>query len=139
MLDLKEFSEAIDGALMNGSPCILATVDAQGRPNLGFKGSMMVLDSEHLAYWERSRGQHLANLRVQPQVAVQYFNRDQGLYLHFHGEAELHETGPVREQVLARVIQPELDRDPERRGVAVVIRVHTVADVFKQRRLTRSA
>jgi hypothetical protein len=38
---------------------------------------------------------------------------------------------------MARVVQPELDRDPERQGIAVVIRVNKIlagnGDVIQQR------
>jgi len=35
----------IDPALANGSPCILATVSAEGEPDIGYKGSMMIFDN----------------------------------------------------------------------------------------------
>lgn len=132
MVDLAPYAEAVNGALADGVPCVLATVDEQGRPNLGFKGSVLVLDGEHLAYWERTRGHHLANLRARPYVAVQYFNYSKGLYVRFYGEAEVHEQGPVREQIMARVVAPELERDPERKGYGVRIRVTEVSEPFKQ-------
>ncbi len=134
MIDLTQYASAIDGALLDGAACTLATVDEHGRPNLGLKGSVMVFDGQHLAYWERSQGRHLANLRAHPHVAVQYFNYSKGFYLRLYGEAEVHEQGPVRDQIMARVIAPELQRDPERKGVGVLIRVTEVLDPFKQMR-----
>jgi hypothetical protein len=132
VVDLTQYAEVINGALLDGHPCILATVDALGRPNLGFKGSMMVFDAQHLAYWERTRGKHLANLRARPHVAVLYTNLGKGLYVRFYGEAAVHEQGPVREQIMARVVTPELERDPERKGYGVLIRVTEVSEPFKQ-------
>lgn len=132
MIDLTQYADAVNGALADGVPCVLATVSEAGRPNLGFKGSVMVFDGEHLAYWERAGGQHLANLRVRPYVAVQYFNYSKGMYVRFYGEAELHEQGPVREQIMARVVAPELERDPGRKGYGVLIRVTDVSEPFKQ-------
>jgi len=132
MVDLTQYAEAVNGALMDGSPCIVATVDDQGRPNLGLKGSAMVFDGQHLAYWERTHGQTQSNLRAHPHVAVLYFNYGKRLYLRMYGDAEIHETGQMREQILARVIAPELERDPERKGYGVLIRVHDVSEPFKQ-------
>ena len=57
----------IDPALANGSPCILATVSAEGEPDIGYKGSMMIFDNESLAYWERTRRQHLKNVKENPE------------------------------------------------------------------------
>ena len=132
MVDLTEYAEAINGALMAGSPCVVATVDADGRPNLGLKGSVMVFDAQHLAFWERTHRQTLANLRARPHVAVLYFNYGKRVYARFQGEAVVHESGPVREQIMARVIAPELERDPERKGFGVLVKVDSVSDVFKQ-------
>jgi general stress protein 26 len=132
VVDLTPYAEAVNGALASGHPCILATVDPDGRPNLGFKGSMLVFDREHLAYWERTFGRHLANVRARPHVAVLYFDYDKRMYVRFYGEAEVHERGPVRDQIMARVVQPELDRDPERKGFGVLIRVTEISEPFKQ-------
>ncbi len=129
--DLTEYADAVDAALAEGTPCVLATVGGHGAPDIGFKGSTMVLDKSHLAYWERTRGQHLGNVRESPEVAVMYFNRERGLYLRFYGRAMIYDQGAVREQIMARVVAQELERDPERRGVGVLIDVHTVSDPFK--------
>ncbi len=128
--DLTEYSDAMNSALAEGAPCVLATVDREGNPDIGFKGSMMVFDKERLAYWERTRGRHLSNLLQSPKVAVMYFNRERKLHLRFFGRATLYEEGPMREQVMARVVAPELERDPEREGAAVLIDVDTVMDPF---------
>jgi uncharacterized protein len=128
--DLTDYAEAIDSALAEGAPCVVATNGENGIPDLGFKGSVLVFDKDHLAYWERTRGQTLENLRKSPGMAVLYFNRARGKMLRFFGEATVIEDGPVRDQVMARVVEPELNRDPERKGAAVLLRVDTVHDPF---------
>ena len=50
-----DMRKMIDPALANGCPCILATVSGSGEPDIGYKGSMMVFDDEHLAYWTMNR------------------------------------------------------------------------------------
>ncbi len=42
--------------LDNGAPCLVATQGPNG-PNISPKGSMVVFDDDHLAYWERSKKQ----------------------------------------------------------------------------------
>jgi hypothetical protein len=48
------------------------------------------------------------------------------------GVAELHASGETRDAVMGRTIQLELDRDPDRKGVAVVIRVDRVLEAGKE-------
>ena len=69
-IDLSPYADAIDNALAEGKFAVVATIGQDGIPDLGYKGSLMVYDADHLAYWERTRGQHLANLRRNPNVAV---------------------------------------------------------------------
>jgi hypothetical protein len=135
MIDLSDMAEHVNTAQADGVPCLVGTATRDGRPDVAFKGSVMVWDRDHLAFWERSKGTTLANLRENPQVAVVYRNGAIGKAWRFFGVAELHESGPLREQIMGRTIQAELDRDPERTGVGVLIRVDRVAsrDVNQRR------
>ena len=125
MIDLSDMAD-LDRAYADGFPCLVATAAADGSPNIAFKGSLMVFDRDHLAFWERSHGETLAHLRENPRIAAIYRNPTTGKAWRFYGVAELHENGALREQVMARTIPAELDRDPERKGVAVVVRVDRV-------------
>jgi hypothetical protein len=132
-----EMRELIDNALANRMPCILATASKSGQPTMSYRGSMMVFDDESLAYWDRSKRLSLQQLEENPQVCVMFRHPEKRIVWRFFGEAALHHNGPVRQQVMARVVQPELDRDPERQGIAVVIRVNTIlaasGEVLQQR------
>ncbi|MFQ5879252.1 MAG: pyridoxamine 5'-phosphate oxidase family protein [Dehalococcoidia bacterium] len=124
-----EMRQAINNALADGYPCLVATAAADGRPDITFKGSTMVLDEESLAWWERSKGTALSNVEANPHVAIVYRNPTQRLGWRFYGLAAIHRQGPLREEVLAQVIPPELERDPQRQGYAVVVRVDRVASI----------
>ncbi|MDZ4344153.1 MAG: pyridoxamine 5'-phosphate oxidase family protein, partial [Candidatus Binatia bacterium] len=64
---IDEMRDLINPALANGCPCILATASPDGEPDIGFKGSMMVFVDESVAYWERTRRQHLKNITANPK------------------------------------------------------------------------
>jgi hypothetical protein len=128
-IDVTEYAEAINNALAEGTFCVLSTCGEAG-PDIGFKGSMQVFDADHLCYWERTRGGHLANLRSDPRVDILYFSRERGKYLRLYGRAELHEDDATREQIMARTPGPELEKDPERRGIGVLIRVDRLVEAF---------
>ena len=131
-IDLAEYREAIDGALANGTPCLVATASARGEPNVSLRGSMMVFDAERLAYWDRTQGRQLEHVGENPYVAVLYRDPPRRTTWRFYGHAAVHAEGPVRDQVMARVVPPELNRDPERKGAAVVIRVDLVMTLGSQ-------
>src|SRR5581483_12436201 len=137
MIDLTKYAENVNDALAQGKPCIVASVAPDGMPDLGHKGSVLVLDQDHLAYWERTGGQHFTNVRSGSKVAVLYINFAAQAYLRFYGEAEMYDSGEMRDRVMAKVVQPELDRDPERKGSAVVIRIDKVIEGFGGETLTR--
>jgi len=103
-----QMRELINNALANGCPCILATATTRGEPDIGFKGSMMVFDDESLAYWERTRRQHLKNLSENPKVVVLFRDPKTRVNFRFHGAAAVHQQGSVRDQVMARTVKYSL-------------------------------
>ena len=128
----QEMRDLIDSALANKMPCILATASKDGVPNVGFRGSLMVFDDESLAYWERGQQTSLRNLLENPRAMVLFRNPETRVAWRFLGTATIHRDGPLREQVMRRVVAPELDRDPERKGLAVIIRVDRVLTLGDQ-------
>ena len=109
-----EMRDLIDNAIANGTPCILATASKAGEPHMSFRGSVMVFDDTSLALWDRVKRQSLQHITENPQVCVLFRHPQKRIIWQFVGEATVHHSGPVRDQVMARVVQPELDRDPER-------------------------
>jgi hypothetical protein len=126
MIDLNEMAEPVNSAITEGNVCLVGSASASGMPDIAFKGSMMVFDKDHLAFWERSHGETLHNLEANPQACVLYRSRERGVAWRFYGHAELHREGNLRQQVMDRTVEIELSRDPERAGVAVVIRVDRI-------------
>lgn len=121
-----EMTRALDGALADHSPCLVATASAAGVPDASYRGSVMVFDTEHLAFWERAKGETLRNIQENPHVCVLYRNPETRQSWRFYGEAKVLTDGPVREQIMHRVNQLELAQDPERSGYAILIRVDRV-------------
>ncbi len=129
-IDLLQFSEIVDNARTDGergqNTGVVATAN-DGRPDVALKGSLMVWDADHLAWWERGRAETEAAVRANPQVAVMVRNstRDRRT-LRFHGEARIVDDPALRERVWERVLQVEKDTDPEKNGVAVLVRIDRV-------------
>ena len=118
-----EMRELIDNALESGTPCIFATASPDGVPNVGFRGSMMVLDDESLAYWDRGRLSSLEHVEGNPKVVALFRHPVKRVVWKLRCTASVYREGPIREQVMSRVGEPELARDPDRKGIAVILRV----------------
>jgi uncharacterized protein len=123
-----EMAQLINNALEEGFPCLMGTATKDGVPDISYRGSVMVFDKQHLAYWERAMNIAIRNLRENPNIEILYRGRERGVGWRFWGKAAIHENGPIREQIMSRTVQHELDRDPERKGFGVLITVDTVAD-----------
>ena len=127
MIELtEEMKTAINSSFTDGLALLVGTASKAGMPDMAYKGSTMAFDGDHLAFWERSHGQTLRNLDENPQVCLIYRNPQTRLAFKFFGVAQLLKEGPVRQQIMDRTVEFELSRDPERTGVAVLIRVDRI-------------
>jgi predicted pyridoxine 5'-phosphate oxidase superfamily flavin-nucleotide-binding protein len=128
-----QMREEIDPALAQGCPCLVATISKDGVPNVGYKGSVMVFDDESLAYWERTLQGTAENVEANPHVMILFRNPTTRASWRFVGKATVHKEGPLREQVMARTVPAELERDPERKGYGVIVKVDKVLPLGGQR------
>ena len=124
-----EMRQLIDNALAEGVCCILGTASKDGQPQISMKGSVLVFDRTTLAYWERARRSALDNVADNPQVVIFYRNPEKRINWRFHGTATLYQDGAIRENVMSRTVQGELDRDPERLGAAVLISIDRITEL----------
>ncbi len=127
-----EMKAAFSTALKDMSPVLVASAGKLGMPDIAYKGSSMVFDDEHLAFWERAHGTTLQNISENGQVCLLYRNAATRLSWKFFGVAELHREGPMRDAIMSRTIEFELGRDPDRKGVGVLIRVDSVMQAGKE-------
>jgi len=120
--------------------CLVATVLPNGFAQVSPRGSTMVFDDEHLALWERGKGSTNANLTDGTKVTVFLRKpalREAGLLpkggiARFYGTAKVHKSGPAYEEVWTRLVQPEKERDPDKKGFAVLIKVDRAEDLDGQ-------
>jgi hypothetical protein len=121
-----EMAQHVNNARVNNKSCILATASPDGWPSIGFRGSMMVWDKQHLAYWERSKKDGLANIQKSPKVTVMYRDPETRVAWKFYGRTHIYMEGDVREQVWVRVVDVEKTPDPQKQGFAVLIEIDRV-------------
>jgi uncharacterized protein len=130
-----KIKDLIKSAWDDGAPCLVATEGPDG-PNISVKGSMVVYDDDHLAYWERSKKQALVNLGHDKRVCVMYANfkaqRDKVLesgFLRFYGKAELHESGPIHDAIFKLLLPREQTHVGADTGIGVLVKIERAADI----------
>ncbi|MFZ2006799.1 MAG: hypothetical protein WB697_20975 [Stellaceae bacterium] len=120
--------------------CLLGSVLPDGFAQVTPRGGTMVYDDEHIGLWERGRGSSAGAMRDGSKLMV-YFRkpslREEGVLplggiARFYGTATIYRSGPVYEEVWRRLVQPEKDRDPEKKGYAVLIKVERAEDLGGQ-------
>ncbi len=124
-----ELRDQLNRALDDGIPCLVGTASADGQPQISLKGSILVYDDETLAYWERAKRSALENVGVNPKVVVFYRNPGERVNLRFQGTATIHDSGPIKDEVADRAVEREMSRDPERHGVAVLVKVDRIVEL----------
>jgi hypothetical protein len=117
--------------------CLVGTALPSGYAQITPRGSTMVLDDDHIALWERGKGSTTGNLHDGSKVTV-YFRKPQlradgvlpkGGIARFYGTAKIVKSGAQYDEVWRRLVQPEKDRDPDKKGFAVLIKVERAEDL----------
>jgi hypothetical protein len=132
----KALHEHIDTAFPS-NVCLVATALPNGYAQVTPRGSTMVLDDEHIALWERGRGSTSQHMKDGAKLTVFFRKpalRESGLLpkggiARFYGTASIHRSGVAYEEVWRRLVQPEKDRDPDKKGYAVLIKVERAEDL----------
>lgn len=121
-----DMKQRVDKAYEEKKYCVWATTENDGYPDMSFRGSTFCFDDEHIAYWDRSLGQSAANLEKNPHVSMLFYDKENRLGWRFYGTATIYKDGELRQQIMARTCQAELDKDPERKGYAVLVRIDKI-------------
>jgi len=135
-IDLLVFAEIIDNARTDNNTGVVATIGRDG-PDVALKGSLLVWDRDHVAWWERTLRETYAAIQNDPRVCVLVRNptRDRRT-IRLYGTATIVDDLDLRERIWERVLQVEKDTDKAKKGAAVLVRVDRVRaglDTVQQR------
>ena len=117
--------------------CLVGSVLPNGYAQVSPRGSTMAFDDTHIALWERGKGSTNENLADDTRLTV-FFRKPQlreegvlpkGGIARFYGRARIHRSGPIYEEVWRRLVQPEKDRDSEKKGHAVLIEIERAEEL----------
>lgn len=134
---MSKIPEVLNQHILDAYPanvCLVATNQPDGFCQISPRGSVHVYDQDTLAYWDRGTGTTHDNVGDGTTVTVFFrsvaLGRDGlgvlplGGIARFYGTAEVHaEDGEIRERVWNGMIEVERERDPDKKGRAVLVHV----------------
>jgi hypothetical protein len=86
-------------ALIAGQLSYVATSMPDGKPSVAVKGSLKIIDDEHVAFFEMMGGRTWQNIQKNPWVAIAVADRSKVAGYRFEGKVVEHITsGPLYEE-----------------------------------------
>jgi hypothetical protein len=134
-----EIKRFLDCGFADNAAPLIGTASKDGDPQISPKGTVAVFDDETLCFWERSYRSSYSALAENPKTVVYYRNPARGkdvpfrnAALRFRGVSRIATAEAERDRVWTLSPAAEQARDPERKGVAILIRVDLIEDLSGQ-------
>ena len=96
-------SEEAKALIKDTHPGFIATASLSGRPNVSPKGSLRVLDDEHVVFADIHSPNTITNLVGNPQVAALVFEPSTRHGCRIWGAAEILSSGDLFDQINAEL------------------------------------
>jgi hypothetical protein len=112
--------------LVANQQAFIATASPEGIPNIGPKGSVRVLDDEHIVFFEMTGRRTYENLKTNPNIAIAVLDREKMQGYRFVGEAELVTEGELYQQAKQMAEAMKLPTAPQ---AAVKVKVNEIYNI----------
>jgi len=90
-------------------PALLATASRTGKPNVSAKGSLRVLDDEHVVFADIASPRTVANIKENPQVAVICLDAAARKGCRIWGQGRIFNSGELFDQLTAEYAEKNLE------------------------------
>ena len=90
-------------------PSLLATASRTGKPNVSAKGSLRVLDDEHVAFADIASPRTVTNIRENPQVAVISLDAEARKGCRIWGKGSILNSGELFDQLTAEYAEKNME------------------------------
>ena len=90
-------------------PSLLATANRTGKPNVSAKGSMRVLDDDHVVFADIASPRTVANIRENPQVAVICLDATARKGCRIWGQGTILNSGEIFDQLAAEYAKKNME------------------------------
>jgi hypothetical protein len=117
-----EIKAAVDGALDNQTPMMIAYLDGGQQIHLSFRGTIQAYSDDQLALWARDpEGGLPSNIAARPNVTLLYHDAARRTTYTFYGRARVISDPDTRTVIFENSHPREQQVDFQRRGVAIVV------------------
>jgi hypothetical protein len=117
-----EMKAAVNGALDNQAPVLIAYSDSDEEIHMSFRGTVQAYSDDQLALWARDPDGGLPrNIAVRPKVTLFYHDPKTRASYTFYGRARVVEDPVARAAIFENSHPREQQMDFRRHGVAIVV------------------
>ena len=95
-------------AIAEISPSLVATAGGTGKPNVSAKGSLRVLDDDHLVFADIASPRTVANIRENPRVAVICLDAAARKGCRIWGKGSVLNSGELYDQLTAEYAEKNM-------------------------------
>ena len=106
---MTELTDAAKTAIAEIHPSLVATASGTGKPNVSAKGSLRVLDDEHVVFADIASPRTVANIRENPQVAVICLDAAARKGCRIWGKGSILNSGELFDQLSAEYAEKNME------------------------------
>ena len=105
---MTKLTDAAKKAIAEIHPSLVATASKSGKPNVSAKGSLRVLDDEHVIFADIASPRTVANIGENPQVAVICLDAAARKGCRVWGEGSILSSGELFDQLTAEYAEKNM-------------------------------
>jgi hypothetical protein len=118
----EQIKSAVNGALDNSTPMLIAYTDESGEIHMSFRGTIQAYSDDQLALWARDPGGGLPrHIGDTPKVTLFYHDPGSRTSYTFYGRARVEDEPAARAAIYENSPARERQMDFRRRGAAIVV------------------
>jgi len=105
---MAKLTDEAKNAIKEIRPSLVATASKTGKPNVSAKGSLRVLDDEHILFADIVSPRTVANIRENPQMAVICLDAAARTGCRIWGQATIFNAGELFDQLTAEYAEKNM-------------------------------
>jgi predicted pyridoxine 5'-phosphate oxidase superfamily flavin-nucleotide-binding protein len=105
---MAKLTDEAKNAIAEIRPSLVATASDAGKPNVSAKGSLRVLDDEHVVFADIVSPRTVANIRENPQVAVICLDAAARKGCRIWGQGSIFNSGELFDQLTAEYAEKNM-------------------------------